>query len=259
MNDIQPGSKAPSGAVWRLREGSSRTTDSWYPEKTAEGQAEIRQRHHRLTQRQRTMLLLVDGRRSAAQVKALALQAGATETSFDELLDLGLIAEPPPASPADEATGSATEAADAGGAVTSGPESDADAFEQFELDAERPLEQSTRTTPRRVDSMVSSLLPFIESALGGIGPDDAPITSDNTLEEARRILVREVRNKAPLTGSITVVKLRKARTREELAALFDEVDSHISKPMRHLSARQTLLHVRGLLFGGDLDEPSSPA
>lgn len=306
MDDVQPGARPQASAVWLPPKSPLRRAGSWCPVKTAEGQAEIRQRHRRLTQRQRTLLLLVDGRRSAEQVKALASQAGATDTAFDELLDLGLIAAPPPetpvsqapdagpvldsipepateatapdatphvtaapsvdvarpAAPTDEEFGAAMDAADTGGAIDSGPASDADVFEQFELDAERLPEESARTTTRRVDAVVSSIMPFIESALGGLGPGDAPITSDNALEEARRILVRELRSKAPLTGSFALAKLRRARTREDLEALLDEVESHISKPMRHLSARQTLQHVRGLLTGigtDETDETDSPA
>lgn len=359
MDEIQLGSSAQSHAAWLQPETAMRTAGSWCPVKTAEGQAEIRQRNRRLTQRQRTLLVLVDGRRSAEQVKALALQAGATDTAFDELLDLGLIAAPPteapiwessdaglavvpmvdpvaeptasdaapsetsspwadvvasipdtatesPASdaapndtsppwvdvaasmpdpvaesPASEAAPSETsflsadvlfpapsddlepaaamqEAQDSG-AVDSASASEADLFEPSEPDSGGMAEQSVRTTPRRADSIFGSLLPFIESALGGLGPDDSPITSDNALEEARRTLVREIRSKAPLAGSFTLAKLRRARTREELVALFDEVDSHISKPMRHLSARQTLMHVRSLLTGDAVGQPNSPA
>lgn len=290
MDDIQPGSRVQAHAVWQPATNPLRKAGSWCPVKTAEGQAEIRQRHRRLTQRQRTLLLLVDGRRSAEQVKALALQAGATDTAFDELLDLGLIAAPPPetpppetpvpqapdaglavasmpdpaceatasdatrheaAPPADQDATAAADAAEPGDAVDSGPASDADVFEQFELNADRLPEQSAHAAPRRVDALVSSIMPFIESALGGLGPADAPISGDNALEAARRILVREVRSKAPLTGSFTLAKLRRACTREELEALLDEVESRISTPMRHLSARQTLQHVRDLLTGID--------
>ena len=65
------------------------------PVKTPDGQAELNQRQRRLSQRHRTVLLLVDGRRTVSQVRYLALQAGATESCFGELLDLGLIALPP--------------------------------------------------------------------------------------------------------------------------------------------------------------------
>ena len=275
MDDIQPGSRAQAHAVWQPATNPLRRAGSWCPVKTAEGQAEIRQRHRRLTQRQRTLLLLVDGRRSAEQVKALALQAGATDTAFDELLDLGLIAAPPPETPPPETPVSVTpdaglavvstpdlaseNMADTGDTVDSGPASDADVFEQFELDVDRLPEQGAHAAPRRVDALVSSIMPFIESALGSIGPADAPISSDDALEAARRILVREVRSKAPLTGSFTLAKLRRACTREELEALLDEVESRMSTPMRHLSARQTLQHVRSLLTGDTAVETDETA
>lgn len=190
MNEIHPASDAPAATVWRPNADSLRETDTWCPVKTAEGQAEIRQRHRRLTQRQRTMLLLVDGHRSAAQVKTLGLQAGATDTAFAELLELGLIAAPLPATPA-------AESVDAGPAVTqeteTTPEPDTGTFEQFELQSDRLAEESVPTTPHPVDTTVGSLLDFRESATGRHEEqEDVSITSDNVLEEARRTLEREV-------------------------------------------------------------------
>ena len=64
---------------------------SLIPVKTSDGHAELASRQRRLSQRHRTVLLLVDGRRTQLQVRALALQAGAPDNCFDELLDLGLI------------------------------------------------------------------------------------------------------------------------------------------------------------------------
>jgi len=83
--------------------------------------------------------------------------------------------------------------------------------------------------------------------LNAFAKPNAERPQDDALEEARRILMREVRAKAPVTGALTLVKLRRATTREELTALFDEVGSHISLPMRRLSTQQILLHVKSLL------------
>lgn len=300
-------------------------SDLALPVKTPEGQAEIRQRQRGLSQRQRTMLLLVDGRRSVAQLKQVATQAGATETCFDELLDLGLIkvVEPAPlATPASrtlppplattsaplpalsQITLTAPDELPAAAVAQSQPQAsqapaplalrlaelppvavaplakeavlppapalvatpfppvvppqDPSHFaplsdERMELLAElappSPMPRPAKTGPGLVDSMMGSLYPLLESAFGALGGSDSQQPRDDALEEARRILVREIKTKAPVTGSITLMKLRRARTRDELAALFEEVDSHISKPMRHLSAQQTLLHVRGLLSG----------
>lgn len=115
-------------------------------------------------------------------------------------------------------------------------------------DTEHSTLDSTLRTGGRLDSMMSSLFPLLESAFGGLGKGaNADQPQDDALEEARRILMREVRSKAPVTGALTLSKLRRASSREQLGALFDEVGSHISLPMRRLSTQQILLHVKGLL------------
>jgi hypothetical protein len=127
-------------------------------------------------------------------------------------------------------------------------------FEEFvranaaEQPDDGPSTTSAAQRGSRIDSMMSTLFPLLESAFGALGRVAAVEPSqDEALEEARRILVREVRAKAPVTGALTLVKLRRVATREDLLALLDEVGAHISIPMRRLSTQQTLLHVRGLL------------
>ena len=66
------------------------------PIKTPDGQAELSTRARRLSQRHRTVLFLVDGKRSTVEVRSLAAKAGVPNSCFDELLDLGLIMVPPP-------------------------------------------------------------------------------------------------------------------------------------------------------------------
>jgi hypothetical protein len=97
------------------------------------------------------------------------------------------------------------------------------------------------------DSLMSSQYPTSDSALGELAGAERGASPDEMLAEARRILMRAVRAKAPVTGSLTLIKLRRTRTRQDLLALFDEIDSHISKPIGHLSAQQTLRHARRLL------------
>src|SRR5205085_2381185 len=72
-------------------------------------------------------------------------------------------------------------------------------------------------------------------------------SDDPTLEEARSVLMRALRAEAPLSGSLTLLKVRRARSRAELAALIDDVEAHIVKPNRSLVAQQMLRHVRQLL------------
>jgi hypothetical protein len=64
------------------------------PVKTALGQDELRHRTRGLGQRYRTVLLLVDGKRSLGDVLAMALKAGAQTTHFQELVEMGLVEVP---------------------------------------------------------------------------------------------------------------------------------------------------------------------
>lgn len=64
------------------------------PRKTELGQEELRKRTRKLSQRHRTVLLLVDGKRSRTEVLTLAQQAGSAPSLFDELLAMGMVEEP---------------------------------------------------------------------------------------------------------------------------------------------------------------------
>jgi hypothetical protein len=82
------------------------------PIKTELGQQELKRRKRTLGQRHRTMLLLVDGKRSRDEVLDLAQQVGVGPSHFDELIEWGMVAgEPVAAPPADAAPEPALEAA----------------------------------------------------------------------------------------------------------------------------------------------------
>ena len=68
------------------------------PVKTPAGLAELQERTRGLSQRHRTLLLLVDGRRSIDEVLGLAAQAGVPPDCFHELVALGLV-DPDPGVP----------------------------------------------------------------------------------------------------------------------------------------------------------------
>jgi hypothetical protein len=172
------------------------------PRRTAAGQSELRAPQRTLTQRQRTVLFLVDGQRTAEQVHALARQAGAGSQAYAELVALGMIRSPAPA----------------------------------------------RTT-EAIES--SQLLPSSHSLHGDsrwsqLDADDAQ-RLDRPLDEARALLLRAVRQAAPVAGTFTLLRLKRAATREALAALLDEVEQRLRKPHRRIIAAQTLRHVRHLL------------
>jgi hypothetical protein len=200
------------------------------PIKTAQGQAELSTRARRLGQRHRTLLLLVDGRRSEAQVLALAAQVGVARHCFDELVVLGLI-EP---SHTYDSLPIAAPAAAAEVLHIALPLGSTDS-------ALLPLAPSRTLQP---DSIAGESL-ATEAWL----PSDHAQTqrTDPEFAEARVILMREVRAQAPVTGSLTLLRLRRASTRADLAGLLAEVEMRLRKPHRSVTVDHTLARVRQLL------------
>lgn len=186
------------------------------PVKTVDGVAELAHRTRGLSRRHRTVLLLVDGRRTLQQISALAQAAGVPAGVFDELLGLGLVAA-------------------------------------FERVADDPHDSGHIDLPLATGPAGdSSLLPSVRSLLpesgwstlsgAALGPE-----IDRPLQEARELLMRALRSQAPVSGSITLMKLRRASTRDEVEALLDEVEHRLRKPRRMIVAAQTMRHVRHLL------------
>jgi hypothetical protein len=186
------------------------------PQRTASGHAELATRGKRLSQRHRTVLLLVDGRRSEDDIRQLAAQAGAGATCLDDLMTLGLVAW----AHGDKADATVTVAAMGDSSVL-------------------PSSQSLQA-----DSSWSQL------------DDDPKSGADRPLAEAKELLIRAVRQEAPVSGTLTLMKLKRASSREALEALLDEVEQRLRKPRRQIIAAQTMRHVRHLL---SLPTPSRPS
>jgi hypothetical protein len=174
------------------------------PVRTAEGAAELAQRKHGLSQRHRTLLLLVDGRRHISEVLQMAAAAGVPRSCLEDLIRLGLVTAAGP-TPSDE----------------------------------------SMLPPLR------SLIPESEQAAleDGSGFDDPPSEplADHPLRQAREMLARALRSEAPVAGSLTLLKLRRAKTREDVSALLEEIDQRIRKPRKQLMVDQLMRQVRHLL------------
>jgi hypothetical protein len=98
----------------------------------------------------------------------------------------------------------------------------------------------------------SSLLPSAQSLQGDSNWSQPPLDTqaaahDAPLAEARALLIRAVRSEAPVAGTFTLLRLKRAATRTELEALLDEVEQRLRKPHRRVIAAQMLRHVRHLL------------
>lgn len=233
------------------------------PIKTPVGQAELTARERSVSQRHRTVLFLVDGRRSAPDVRRMAEQAGAPDTCFDDLVELGMIALPPPlpSPPPPRRAPHQRVAATAS----------FDALEHAGLDVlhiDLPLFEPAAPSSgfaAAPSSGFGSILPPARSlfpddsttnaALGADGDawrsadTQAPSTFDTCFDAARLLLVRAVRAEAPIAGSLTLLRLRRAKTRAELFGLLGEVEARISKPQRLLAVSQTMRRARELLEG----------
>ena len=211
------------------------------PIKTPEGQAELNARQRRVSQRHRTVLFLIDGKRNAEEVRTMAAKAGVPESCFGELVELGMImlSEPTFSLLLDDP------------AAVPGT---------MHVDVPLPGPDSISAVSDSVLPPSRSLFPesvSTDSTLGGVSTAQAWLNADTTdsesldpvVAEARLILVRAVRAQAPLAGTITLLKLRRARTRADLVSLLDEVESRISKPHRSLAATHTMRRVRQMLDG----------
>lgn len=282
-----PVDNAPGGqrVAWPYRRHLSATNDTMVtlgpPQKTPEGIAELSARSRGLTQRHRTLLLLIDGQRSLDQVLHLAHQAGVPRAYMDELVALGLVVAPsatgspgatlsptlPPmaAAPPSQAPAPARPAAGNPGAI------DIELSSDFVVNgpgigAGVNAGPGPSRTPSRGPAEGASVGP-VDATLGADLEDDsdpwddnesfgralstselsALDSSDQSLAEARHVLLQALRQEAPVSGAVTMLRVRRARNREALVALLPEVEQKIGS-QRHLSdAARILRRVHELL------------
>jgi hypothetical protein len=213
------------------------------PVKTEDGQNELVTRQRRLSQRHRTLLLLVNGQRPLAEVLELARQAGVPDGCWEDLRMQGLVHLLPPVTEVEAPPSTTPTPADA---------SMAGAIEQS-----RALEYESDDD----DSLPSlaSLQPESELSESILSEETSVFTDIalEPLEEARSLLLAAVRSEAPISGSLTVMRLHRARTADDLQALLDEVEARISHPDRLLEVEQLMLSVAQLLADAGASAPMS--
>lgn len=207
------------------------------PCKTAAGHAELAARERRLSQRHRTLLLLVDGRRDAGEVLRLGEQAGVPRAYYDELMALGLIVLAAPVQTPQPAL------ADLAWAPT----------EQTGVRREPPDE--TDSLPFGWPTDLGSLPRVFSSAEDSVG-FGAPVSNtelselerdDPVLAQARSVVLQALLATSPVIGAVTMLRVRRSRSRAQLRALLPEVQARLSRPRHLADARLVIQRVEALL------------
>jgi hypothetical protein len=180
------------------------------PCKTAAGHAELASQDCRLSKRHRVLLLLVDGERSLDDVVRLGRQVGVPRSYIDELFALGLIVIGPPV---------------------------AQAISEF---ATLGLDM----LPTQPGAMGDTI------GLGGaMGNTELSLldAQDTSLAQARGAVLQVLRANAPVSGMVTMIRVRRVRSRAELRALLPEVQARLSRSRPLVEARQLMQRVESLL------------
>lgn len=126
------------------------------------------------------------------------------------------------------------------------PDEDGDDADHASPEAAAWLPASRTVFPESVlsDSMLAGLAsPESAWQVDAASGSDA----DLPMEEARELMLSAVRSHAPVAGSLTLMKIRRARSRYELERLLEEVESRIEKSRKREPSDQTVRRVRDLL------------
>lgn len=140
------------------------------PTKTSRGHDELRTRTQRLGQRHRTVLFLVDGRRTLAEVLSLAHQAGAQTVHFEELVRLGLVEIP--------AEQVVSEAIDSGSGALDAPR-----LTSVALDVPTPHQPEPARAPSQpeLEPVVPAITPLAIDEQPDVAPIDAARLSSTSM------------------------------------------------------------------------------
>ncbi len=190
------------------------------PCKTAAGHAELVASQRSLSQRHRTVLLLVDGRRDVDEVQRLARLQGVSRGYLDELEALGLIVVCAPLPPVAEE-------------MTGWPPS---------LSRPHTLPPGEGSGPGSLDT-IGLAPPMSPTQLADLDEHDA------ALARARSLIQHALLTQVPVSGAVTLLRVRRTRNRRDLAALLPEVQARLSRPQRLAEARQLIAQVERLLAG----------
>lgn len=205
------------------------------PCKTAAGHAELAVRQRGLSQRHRTLLFLVDGQRTLDEVVALGLRAGVPRAYIDELMALGLVVlAAPPHAPSVGASSAALAVAAAPSVSQARHAGDASAGAALAVWRQGADAWEAEDTIGLGEAVTNTQLAALDA-------------SDADVAAARSLLLLALRSHAPVSGAVTMLRVRRARHREALLGLLDEVQARLERHCDETELRQLIERVTRLL------------
>jgi hypothetical protein len=238
--------------------------DGLAPTRTEAGVQELRARALGLPQKVRTVLLLVDGKRTVAEVRKLMVGAGVAPEALQQLLDMGLIGLP--ASPAltlpAAAASNAAPASKPAPVPAPAPAPPTPASILHDVPPDPP---STMTAinlayepylsgQRDVNSLAANTMSNVFGQIAG--PNAAPLgvpsesvkDADPALAAARSHLTQALNAMAPADSAALMFRIGRCNTREEMSGLLREVEVKLARRGRVNDAAEVVRHARALLM-----------
>ncbi len=193
------------------------------PVRSPSGNAELQSRDRKLSQRLRTVLLLIDGKRSSTEIQTMALQAGASQDALSSLLAQGFVLAPETDAPAAAPLIQAKPAAK--------PMNDASVQTLQQTEKLMPAVATVNAKPADERASISNML-----------------TGGARLSQGRMVLLEALKRHAPVAGAMLSMRVSRAEYREDLVALLDEVQSKLAKSSYPGEAAALLKKARYLLI-----------
>lgn len=195
-------------------------------QKTEAGQEEIRTRARKLDHKLRALLLIVNGERRKSALLAQVGGMGVGEEALDTLVELGLVA-PQAAEPAKPVTPPAS-------ATTSTP-------------SQRPAHSGPPET--NLFAAYSSLGKGVDDVLADTAIAPVPVTVGGAdgYKQLYHFYTDVIGNHLGLRGYVLQVKVEKAGTVAELAALRDALGAALQKAKGEITARAILDQLDAML------------